>query len=711
MATTVNLGKLRLDYRGDWAISQTYVVNDVVLYRNLQFICIQNTTAGVAPSNTSFWTALTSAFNNRGTWASGQNYLIGDIVLHNTPGVVSPTNANFTLSRSVPQAYYCSLAHTSTAIITPIDSGYWQPINRKAVLGTQSSVGATTGAYTLGVYSNSNYGTLMFPNRGIAFENQSNYRGFGYKNTTDALSAGVVTLNGQCTTWGTDVTGSLAFPGYTYHNHQNALTFGFYDWYRSTSNGGTGVHSTPDNLTPRVIQWEKSYDRNCVLFNNGEVHAWGHGGNGENGHGDNSNYNYPVRVGGTLNNIYNNTAYVAATNGAGGGHAFRDVRIKRLAMSGGCGTPDSNGHCLALDESGDVWAWGYNLYGQLGQNNTTSYNVPQRINKSLYFASQNVIAIWAFGGRTGWSAAVTANNNLYVWGYNINGQLGLGDNTSRLVPTLVTTINFGSVSVGNVVKMQALDRWNGTNGEGCTAVLTSLGYIYTTGRNSSGWMGNNNTTTLNTWTNMGSGPGATSSGTAYDMWLYGSGGDRATLLVRDTTVSGQCWTSGYNQRGQLGIGGTSTTQSTVVVASKIAIAGSLYNLTKVKQLGFSCVDDGLTASVITDSGIAFSIGENAHGQASNGGTGTYAGGFADSSGVENIISYAWQPVRSAPGMQGRMDDVMGFANGTSGQGNLIWKNLDGRIMVAGRSNQAVTGPYLQQLDGANADIMTIVPTN
>lgn len=709
MATTVNLGKLRPDFRGDWSVTTTYVVNDVVCYRTQQFICIQNTTAGVAPTNASFWTTLTSCFNNRGTWASGQSYLIGDVVVFNTPGIVSPTNANFTLSRSVPQAYYCSAAHTSSGTITPIDTGFWQPINRKSVLGTQSSVGATTGAYTLGVYSNSNYSALVFPNRGIAFENQSNYRGFGYKNTTDSVSAGFISTNGQCVTWGGNSSGSLGFAGYTFHNHQNALTFNFLDWFRSTSNNGTGVHSTPDNQMPRAIQWEKSSSGNCVLFNNGEVYAWGNGGLGENGHGDTNNYDYPVRVGGTLANIYNNTTYTPLTNGAGGGHAFRDVRIKRIAMSGGCGTQDDPRHTLALDENGDVWAWGFNVFGQLGQNNTTNYNVPQRISRSLYFGNQAVVAIWAFGNRTGWSAAVTANNNLYVWGYNVNGQLGVGDTTNRLVPTLVTTINFGSVSVGNVVKMQALDRWDGSNGTGCTAVLTSLGYIYTTGINGSGWMGNSNTTNLNTWTNVGSGPGTTANGQAFDMWLYGSGGARATLMVRDTTTTGQCWTAGYNLRGQLGIGGTSTTQSTIFVRSKIAIAGSLYDLTNVRQLGFCSVDDTMTASCVTDSGIAFSIGDNTVGQASNGNTGTFAGGFADSSGVENINSYAWQPVRAAPFMQGRMEDVTGFTNGTTF--NLLWRNSDGRTMISGRSNEALTGLYSQQIDANAAMIMTIVPTN
>lgn len=705
MATTVNLGKLRFDFRGNYSDSTAYVVNDVVSYRGSQYICIQNTTAATAPTNAVFWTTFASMFNNRGTWASGQAYLPGDVVLYTTPGAVSPTNTNFTLSRSVTQAYYCVNSHTSSGTITPIDTGYWYPINRKAALGTQTGVGATTGSYSLGVYSNSNYGALVLPNRGIAFDAQSNYKGGGYKNSTDCQAGGVVSTNGQVISFGGDSQGSVGMLGY-YTNQQNALTFPFYDWLRSTSNNGVGVHSTPDNLPPRIIQWEKSSTGNTVLTNSGEVFAWGYGGNGENGNGGTSNNSYPVRVGGTQASVYNNTVWTTFTNGAGGGHAFRDVRIKRIAMSGGCGYLDDPRHTLALDENGFVWAWGYNGYGQLGTNNTTNYNVPQRIDKSL-FGNQNVIAIWAFGNRTGWSMAVTADNNLWVWGYNANGQLGLNDSSNRSVPTLVTTVSFGSVGVGTITKIQALDRWDGSSaGQGCTAVLTSRGYVYVTGRNGSGWMGNNNTTNLTVWTNVGSGPGTTASGTALDMWLYGTGGDRATLMIRDTSTAGNCWTCGYNARGQLGLGGTSTTQTTVFAISKIAIAGQAYNLTNVKQLAFVGQDDALSATVVLDSGFAFSIGDNTHGQASNGTTTSPAGSLVDSSGIENINSYAWQPVRSAPGMQGRFDDCMGYGN-TNGY-HMMWKNQDGRWMVAGFSTDAGTGVYAQTLDANHAAIMTTI---
>ena len=37
-------------------------------------------------------------------------------------------------------------------------------------------------------------------------------------------------------------------------------------------------------------------------------------------------------------------------------------------------------HCLALDKSGELWAWGFNVQGQLGQGNTLSLNTPTKVN-------------------------------------------------------------------------------------------------------------------------------------------------------------------------------------------------------------------------------------------------------------------------------------------------------------------------------------------
>ena len=71
-----------------------------------------------------------------------------------------------------------------------------------------------------------------------------------------------------------------------------------------------------------------------------------------------------------------------------------------------------------------------------------------------------------------------------------------------------------------------------------------------------------------------------------------------------------------------------------------------------------------------------------------------------------IANYSWQPVRCPSGMQGRFDDVMGYGN-SSGY-HMMWKNQDGRWMVAGYSNDAGTGSYQAALDTNPATMMTTI---
>ena len=43
------------------------------------------------------------------------------------------------------------------------------------------------------------------------------------------------------------------------------MQFNHYDWWASTDNGGTGVHSTPDGEVPKIIQIEGGYESVCLL--------------------------------------------------------------------------------------------------------------------------------------------------------------------------------------------------------------------------------------------------------------------------------------------------------------------------------------------------------------------------------------------------------------------------------------------------------------
>ncbi|MCP3951093.1 MAG: hypothetical protein GY697_02570, partial [Desulfobacterales bacterium] len=73
-------------------------------------------------------------------------------------------------------------------------------------------------------------------------------------------------------------------------------------------------------------------------------------------------------------------------------------------------------HTVALKEDNNLWAWGDNLYGQLGDGTTAQRNSPQQISNDI---------VWKSISAGAWhSLALTENGTLWAWGYNNRGQLG-----------------------------------------------------------------------------------------------------------------------------------------------------------------------------------------------------------------------------------------------------------------------------------------------
>jgi alpha-tubulin suppressor-like RCC1 family protein len=83
-------------------------------------------------------------------------------------------------------------------------------------------------------------------------------------------------------------------------------------------------------------------------------------------------------------------------------------------------------HSLALDGNGNVYAWGNNDEDQLGVNiNTRNTVTPDQVN-----LLSNIVAIAAGQDH---SLALDGNGNVYAWGKNYQGQLGIGYSGPGLV--------------------------------------------------------------------------------------------------------------------------------------------------------------------------------------------------------------------------------------------------------------------------------------
>lgn len=93
-------------------------------------------------------------------------------------------------------------------------------------------------------------------------------------------------------------------------------------------------------------------------------------------------------------------------------------------------------HSLVVSEAGRVFTFGNNANGQLGNNTTTSSDAPVEItNRFALNSDDQIIAV--YGGRIR-SAALSENGEIFSFGRNEDGVLGDGTTTQRTTPVNIT---------------------------------------------------------------------------------------------------------------------------------------------------------------------------------------------------------------------------------------------------------------------------------
>jgi len=202
-------------------------------------------------------------------------------------------------------------------------------------------------------------------------------------------------------------------------------------------------------------------------------------------------------------------------------------------------------YSLMLKSDGTVWGWGYNASGQLGDGTTISRSSPVQIN-----GLNNVIAISA---GTLHNLALENDGTVWAWGNNANGRLGDGTATDRLIPVQVPALN-------NVIAISA--------GGFQSLAVKADGTVWAWGENNFGQLGDG--TTIDRYSPVQV-VGLT------NVRTVASGGYHSLALKNDGTV----WAWGYNNFGQLG-DNTSTDRSLPVITGLTRItaiaAGGLHSL-------------------------------------------------------------------------------------------------------------------------------------
>ncbi|KAF7988653.1 hypothetical protein HCN44_001226 [Aphidius gifuensis] len=92
-------------------------------------------------------------------------------------------------------------------------------------------------------------------------------------------------------------------------------------------------------------------------------------------------------------------------------------------------------HSVALTMDGRVFTWGWAVHGQLGHGNTIQKNIPTPINYLFGIVIKTIAAGHAH------TLCLTVDGILYAFGCNIFGQLGNGNNIKSLIPIKINLIN------------------------------------------------------------------------------------------------------------------------------------------------------------------------------------------------------------------------------------------------------------------------------
>lgn len=164
----------------------------------------------------------------------------------------------------------------------------------------------------------------------------------------------------------------------------------------------------------------------------------------------------------------NNTVYLLGT---AGGRVVEVLDLSNIELPTWLKVSAGTQHNLGIRSDGTLWAWGYNTFGQLGTNSTTSSSTPVQVGTDNDWIDCSAGSIS--------SAAIKSNGTLWTWGNNVLGQLGLGDTIQRLVPTQVPgTTTWSQVAVASGY----LSTSPSSSLSLFTLAIDSLGQIHAAGR-------------------------------------------------------------------------------------------------------------------------------------------------------------------------------------------------------------------------------------
>ncbi|MCP6793218.1 hypothetical protein NGX06_016390 [Clostridioides difficile] len=232
-------------------------------------------------------------------------------------------------------------------------------------------------------------------------------------------------------------------------------------------------------------------------------------------------------------------------------------------------TDMDSGSVFIIKDDLKLYAAGYNVFGNLGLGNKVS---PIR-----YFSKIDIDNVKYVSSSGTHSLLLKNNGDVYSTGLNTDGELGLGDNIDRNTFTKINISNVKQIACGN----------------GYSMLVTNDNELYVCGNNKFGGIGLGNTSTVNTFTKIDN----------LSVKEIFAGVSCSYIL----TLNNEVYSTGTNSYGQLGLNDTTNRN----IFTKV----NLDNVIKISTARGA-------VNFLLENGDVYGCGDNSNGQVGVGGGAT-----------------------------------------------------------------------------------------
>ena len=247
----------------------------------------------------------------------------------------------------------------------------------------------------------------------------------------------------------------------------------------NTDNGITQTATNPYTLQPQVscattdngtfnwaalgtfVQVDSGDHWSWAVNTAGAVYAWGHNGNGALGQNNTTDSPIPLQVQGI------------------GGTGFLALAAADGAVSGG------GGHAVGLRTDATVVACGDNTFGELGDGTTTQRTTPVRVLKGAGPGTTFLSTIAQITTGQAHSVALDTSGNVWAWGQDQYGQLGDGNSG----PGVQSPLPVAMLTPWSPATIAVVSAGGGGSVDGHTLMIDSTGKLWGCGNNDFGQIG------------------------------------------------------------------------------------------------------------------------------------------------------------------------------------------------------------------------------